>query len=127
MFGSKQGFSLLELLITLMIIAILVCIALPAYNNIMISAHRVDGKIGLLHLAAQLEKGGGQISEGSPEGFYKLVILEDKKNPDYFLLAAYPVKSQLEDKTCGVLALNSLGQKGVLQGKQIVVNKKCWM
>ncbi|HEV2613706.1 MAG TPA: type IV pilin protein [Gammaproteobacteria bacterium] len=92
----------------------------------MLSAHRVDGKIGLLHLAAQLEKGSGQISEHSPEGFYKLVILENTKNPDYFLLAAFPVKSQLKDTSCGVLGLNSLGQKGVLQGKQILSKKSCW-
>lgn len=126
MFGSKQGFSLLELLITVMIIAILVCTALPTYNHMMINAHRVDGKIGLYHLAAQLEKGSGQISEHSPEGFYKLVVLEHKKDPDYFLIGAYPVRSQLKDTSCGVLGLNSLGQKGVLQGKQILAKKSCW-
>jgi type IV pilus assembly protein PilE len=115
-FGNKSsGFSLLELLITLMIIAILVGVALPSYNHIMITAHRVDGKIGLLQLAAQLEKGSGPISEYSPEGFYKLVVVEKKS--DYFLLAAYPLKSQLQDKTCGVLAFNSLGQKGILDGR----------
>ncbi len=124
MFGSNRGFSLLEILFTLIIIAILTGIALPAYNHLLLHARRMDGKIGLLQLAAQVEHGSRAVSVVSPEGFYKLVILE--KYPDYFLLAAYPLKSQLNDKMCGVLALNSLGQKGILRAKSITVSKSCW-
>lgn len=107
-----------------MIIAILVCVALPSYNHIIIQSHRVDGKIGLLQLAAQLEKGSGQYSQSSPEGFYKLIIVE--KDSNKYLIAATPLKSQLNDKTCGILALNSLGQKGILRANHLIQNKQCW-
>jgi len=103
---------------------ILICVAIPSYNHSVISAHRLDGKIGLLQLAAQLEKGSGPISTISPEGFYRLIIVEKKS--DYFLIAAIPVKSQQEDKTCGTLALNSKNQTGVLRGNQIILKKSCW-
>lgn len=107
-----------------MIIAVLVCVAIPSYNHSVINAHRLDGKIGLLQLAAQLEKGGGPVSTISSEGFYKLIIVEKKS--DYFLIAATPIKSQLKDKTCGTLAMNNLGQKGILRSSQIISNKQCW-
>jgi Tfp pilus assembly protein PilE len=107
-----------------MIMAILVCVALPSYNHSIIQSHRVDGKIGLLQLAAQLEKGSGRYSDVSPEGFYKLVIIE--KDNDNYLIAAYPLKSQLNDKTCGIFALNSRGQKGILQANHLIQNKQCW-
>lgn len=107
-----------------MIIAILVGIALPSYNHIMLTAHRADGKIGLLQLAAQLEKGSRQLSEYSPEGFYQLTIIQ-KKLDDY-LIAAIPVKSQRDDKICNILAMNALGQKGVLRGNVLEIKKQCW-
>ncbi len=123
-FGSNRGFSLLELLFTLIIIGILTGIALPTYNHVLLSVRRVDGKIGLLQLAAQLEKGSRSVSAFSPEGFYQLRIVEQK--PDYYLLAAYPLKSQLNDKMCGVLALNSFGQSGILRSHSVVSQKACW-
>ncbi|MDX2163810.1 MAG: type IV pilin protein [Gammaproteobacteria bacterium] len=97
---------------------------MPTYNHILLHARRMDGKIGLLQLAAQMEHACRTVSKVSPEGFYKLLILE--KNPDYFLLAAYPLKSQLNDKVCGVLAINSLGQKGILRNHTVVSQPSCW-
>jgi Tfp pilus assembly protein PilE len=100
------------------------CVAVPSYNNSVMSTHRLDGKIGLLQLAAQLEKGSGQYSDNSPEGFYRLVILQ--KESEHFLIAAYPTKSQLKDNICGILAMNNLGQKGILSGNHVIANKQCW-
>lgn len=99
-------------------------IALPAYNQILLHARRVDGKIGLLQLAAHLEQEKAGTPAFSPEGFYKLVIIEN--NPARYIIAAYPIKSQSNDKVCGALALNSLGQKGVLHGNKVIPNASCW-
>lgn len=124
--ASKRGFSLLELLITLIVASVLITLAVPSYEHIIINTRRLDAKIGLLQLAAQLETNSNNLAiiQYSPENYYQLKILVNKS--DYYLLAAYPLKSQTKDKRCNILAYDSLGQKGVLKGNKIIMDKYCW-
>ncbi len=52
----SSGFTLLELMITVVILAIIVGIAYPAYQNYTTQTRRADAKIALTQLANQLEK-----------------------------------------------------------------------
>lgn len=120
--NNKKGFSLIELMVTLVIVAILFGVAYPSYHSYLIKTRRADGEVALLKLAAELEnysitQGSYQHatlaklkqSDISPEGFYELKIIKTDNN--YFLLAAIPIKSQAKDHECGVLTLDSLGEK----------------
>jgi len=51
-----RGFTLIELMITVAIIAILASIALPAYNNYIYKARRADGMEALMKLQLAQEK-----------------------------------------------------------------------
>ena len=50
------GFTLIELMVTVAIVAILASIALPSYTNQVRKSRRGDAKIGLLDMAARQER-----------------------------------------------------------------------
>ncbi len=51
--GTQHGFSLIELMITVSIFAIIAVIAYPNYQNYMRKAHRTAAKTALLEAASQ--------------------------------------------------------------------------
>jgi len=53
---ESRGFTLLELMITLAIAAILASIAIPAYNSYILKSHRTEAKSALLDMASMEER-----------------------------------------------------------------------
>ena len=49
-----RGFTLLEFLLTLSLLAILITLAYPSYRSYLVRVHRIDGQLALLDTAAQL-------------------------------------------------------------------------
>ncbi len=139
-YSFHYGFSLLELLVTMAIISILAVIAYPSYQSHIIKTRRNDGKISLLHLAAQMERyyathnsyqgaiiGGNktstiQANNISSEGWYTMQI--SQSNRDSYVLQAIPRQHQsTSDKSCGTLTLNQQGIRGSSINKE---SNKCW-
>lgn len=133
------GFTLLELLITLLIISILATISYPAYTHLQYRAHRADGQIALLNTAGYIEQYFNQYNTylnvtmaeinapvDSPKGFYQITIPADQLTPTSYVITAIPQKSQQKDAKCGVLAINSIGQKGREVNGQFLVESDCW-
>lgn len=122
---SSSAFTLMELMITLLIIGILAAIAYPSYQNNLLEARRADGKTALLNLAALMEHyytennsyvgatptgvGG---SNTSTDGHYALSI--SNLTATSFTLSATPVATspQAQDTLCGTLTLTNLNVKG---------------
>ncbi len=52
----ERGFSLMELMIAVAVMAILTVIAYPSYNNYIASAKRAEAKAALLEAAQYLER-----------------------------------------------------------------------
>lgn len=114
----SDGFSLLEIVITLTIIGILASFCLPIYSQHLVAERRLEAKIALEKLTANLEKyffihnsyQGATLenlgfSSAIAAGRYHLCITTLTENA--FSLAAVPVE---QDK-CGTFTVDSTGKK----------------
>lgn len=116
---KSNGFSLIELLIVISIVAILAGIAIPSYDKYTRSAKRTEGRVGLISLAGQMERfytDNGNYSDATltglldsdktqPNGYYTLTI--NDQQPDSYRLQATP---NFKD-TCTALYLDNTGRK----------------
>ncbi len=123
-----KGYTLIEILITLLLIGILAATAIPIFQIPTLKTRQTIVKANLLELATALEQ-HHSLNE-SYENFtipihlttvkgYKLSIKANKEN---FLLAAIPIAAQSEDP-CGIFSLDQEGNK-TISGKGDV--NECW-
>ena len=128
--GRAGGFTLVELLVCLTLIGILLSVALPAYQEHVQRARRVDAQRSLVELAQALERfytSRGTYADAtlpfdqSPrdgaKAFYRLGFAQGPDESGY-ILQAEPVGAMAGD-ACGVLTLASSGLRGA-------AGERCW-
>lgn len=115
------GFSLLELLIALAVLAILSAVAWPSYQDTVHKSRRADARAALLEAAQLLERchtvhqrynhADCVIPAGSPEGFYRITE-PVARSAHAYRLRATPIGAQASDaQACGYLELDQTGQR----------------
>ncbi|MEO8673385.1 MAG: type IV pilin protein [Tahibacter sp.] len=146
---KSTGFTLIELVITVAILAIIVALALPSYTNYMFRIRRADAKDLILRIAAAQERtytnynryantvtgaapGGLGFSAGgdsTKDGTYTVAIeaIGAPGTPlaapfQTYQLSATPTGIQAPDK-CKVLSVDSTGKKDKTGDE---TNGKCW-
>jgi len=154
MLKQQQGFTLVELMIVVAVIAILSTIAIPAYDQYVTKARRADAKVALMKLA-QLQEAYfsnnnkyavtltellASSSEGfsgivgtaaqSPQNYYTLTLAPGATATRSFTLTAAPYGDMItrEEKmsvSCKGLTLDSTGQRGVSGGGTGSI-QDCW-
>lgn len=137
---ESNGFTLIELMIVVAIVALLSAIALPSYQEHVIKSRRAEGKAVIMQAAQGLERcytqfgrynadqcatavllsGGGIIPS---EGDWYHVSGSFGVDGQSFALAAAPQNAQTKDSKCGILSLDNLGIKG-FSGSGTV--HSCW-
>ena len=132
----ERGFSLMELMISVAVMAILTVIAYPSYNNYIASAKRAEAKATLLEAAQYLERqftaegnydGGNLASAGlanlpkeGGEAYYNLAL---NASGGRYTLTAIPTGAMNGDP-CGLLTLDQSGQQGVSGATMTAA--ECW-
>jgi len=135
---KSYGFTLIELMITLGILAIVASIAFPAYTGYVMLANRSEGKIALNEIAMAQERFFGNNNSYTANlsllaGFAADPVMTDKGLYSIasvagatgniltsFTLTATPQGSQTGD-SCTSITLTSTGIKGGLPTKS-----DCW-
>lgn len=130
---NSSGFTLVELMIVVAIVAILASIAVYNYGNYVRKANRTDARVALSQTAASLEKCRSlyavynhascnvAASSTSPEGLY--TITSTTTASTFSLTAAPNGKPQTDDTECASLTLTNTGVKGT-SGTATVA--ECW-
>lgn len=139
-----RGFTLIELIVVIAIVAILVGIAVPTYQDAVRKSRRGQAKADLVELAQRAER--WFTVNNSYAGFWTQVEIDgldisprDGNGPFYaldrdggdgaaneFLLTATPIAGtgQEKDTRCMMLTLNSAGAKGIDGGTGTA--QDCW-
>ena len=145
---SKAGFTLVELLIVMAIVAILGVIAVPGYRNYVVGARQNSAQQALLRMAGAMEDcysmnqtyegcfGTGNsgvndfLNANDLESYYERSSMTNVTARD-FRVAVQAIGGQFNDVAprCQVLAVDRLGRKLIaLNGGQLSVdaNNTCW-
>lgn len=131
-----RGFSLMELMIAVAVMAILTVIAYPSYNSYMASAKRAEAKAALLEAAQYMERqftadgnydGGNLVSAGlatlprdGGTAYYNLALNASGAS---YTLTAIPT-GVMNGDPCGLLTLDQGGQQGVSMANMTAA--ECW-
>lgn len=137
-----SGFTLIELMITVAIVATLAMVALPAYNSQIRKSRRTDAKTALLDLAGREERlysttnaysdtpsvlGYGAANSTFPmsvgSGYYQVSV---NANAGTFTLTATPIGSQVQDTACTQLIVDQTGKQSSVDSSGTDTTSTCW-
>jgi type IV pilus assembly protein PilE len=141
----RNGFSLLELLVTLAIIALLTTLAWPGYAAAVQRAHRNDARLALLALQHAQERhyqsfnaysdtlggsaagGGLGLDKRSAAGSYALAISISADAQHYTATAsAVPGGRQAADAACAQFRIDEKGQRTATGTGGGLTTAQCW-
>ncbi|WP_376695664.1 type IV pilin protein [Wenzhouxiangella sp. EGI_FJ10305] len=118
---TERGFTLIELMITIAVLAIIVAIAIPSYQNYIEKTRRSDAVTGLTTTAQQLERCFTRTSSynhadcpsgtfDSSEEYYDIKVEADSTS--YTLTATAKSGGPQSGDDCSPFTLDDEGNKG---------------
>ena len=146
--ARMSGFTLVELMITVVILAIIVAVALPSYNAQSQKARRADARNALLDIAGREERflsvsnaysqlpsdvgyGGAAWPQNvTPNSYYSVTVTVPAPGfpagTPSFLVTATPINVQAGDTTCATFTVNQIGQQTALNTGGVDTSTTCW-
>lgn len=129
---TQRGFTLIEVMIVVAIVAILAAVALPSYNEYIRRGHRAEARAGLLQGAQWLERASTATGiypddlaatlKTVPSSRYTIAAVSDGAA---FTLTATPAGAQVGDR-CGAYTLTNTGLRGANGVTTGDIVTECW-
>jgi len=137
---KHQGFTLIELMIVVVVVAVLSAIALPSYSKFIRKGHRSEARAGLLQAQQWLERAAtahGTYPTALPEAFTwtgdaakrYTIGFKDKDETSFTLIATRKTGTDQADDDCGDYTLTHTGEQGldnVDPGDKDRLMVECW-
>jgi len=119
--NNSRGFTLLELMVTVAIVAILASIAYPSYQSFVLRSHRAEAIEGLL--SAQLRQEEWRVKNGSytatmsnlgspTSTYYNFSAAASSSGVPTYTLTATAINGQTADSDCSTLTITNADVKG---------------
>lgn len=147
---NNIGFTLIELMIVVAVMAIIVAVALPNYREYVLKSNRAVAKGALLELASRQEQyflnnrsytnaltdlglttnyyvdAEGQPLTSATGSIYRITIDEPDTNAGEteYTLSATPQNGQMDDGKCGTFSIDEQGAKAVSDASKDA--SYCW-
>ena len=131
---SARGFSLIELMVVVAIIAIIVGIGYPSYLGYTQKTRRSDGIAALNHAAMVMESCRSdlatyegcedRVADQSEKGYYTITVAPGAIPASTYTLTATAAGVQAKDGKCTKLTLNAQGARGYAGSAPDVAT--CW-
>ncbi len=142
----EAGFTLVELLVTVVIASILLAIAVPSYTTQVRKSRRTEARSALLDLASREERylslnnaytntAGNLGYPGFPQqvgsGYYQIdvpnaPVAATATTAAFFSAKATPLGSQVKDTQCASFSVDSTGKQSSVDASGNDTSSTCW-
>jgi type IV pilus assembly protein PilE len=133
--AQSRGFTLIELVITMAIVALLAAIAYPSYSKYVMRGNRTDATRNMMQMAQALERcysqaftyvGCAAVPAGTTNTTYYKITIATPSASQYTLQAVPNGKPQSADTPCQTFNLSSGGVQTAVDASNNDNTTKCW-